>query len=95
MKNAPAVYFSSYPKAFDTLNQDVLLKKLEIYDTRRITNILFKLFLKGRKQYATIRGIKSDQNLTDSVSLQGSVLGLLLFIAFMIFTKQMDTLLCI
>ena len=53
-----------------------------MYGIRGITNKWFKSFLKFRKQYTTIQGIKSDQNSIDYGVPQGSVLGPLLFIIF-------------
>ena len=74
--------FLDLQKAFDTVDHDILLKKLGIYGIRGITNKWFKSFLKFRKQYTTIQGIKSDQNSIDYGVPQGSVLGPLLFIIF-------------
>ena len=74
--------FLDLKKAFDTVNHNIVLKKLEIYGIRGITSKWLKSFLKDRKQHATIQGIKSDQNSTDYSVPQGSVLVLLLFIIF-------------
>ena len=74
--------FLIYKRSFDTVNHEVLPKKLEIYDIRGITKKWFKSFLKDRKQYITIQGIKSDQELIDYGVTQGFVLGPLLFIIF-------------
>ena len=48
--------FLDLQKLFDTINHDILhTTKLEIYDISGITS-----FLKDRKQYTTIQGIKSN-----------------------------------
>ena len=74
--------FLDLQKASDTVNHDIILKKLEIYGIRGITNKWFKSFLKDRKQYTTIQGIKSEPNSIDYGVPQGSALGHLLFIIF-------------
>ena len=43
--------FSDLQKAFDTVNHNILLKKLDIYGIGGITNKWFKLFLKDRKSF--------------------------------------------
>ena len=52
--------FYDLQKVFDTVNHNILLKKLEMYGIRGMTNKWLKSFLKDRKQYTTIQGIKSN-----------------------------------
>ena len=52
--------FYDLQKVFDTVNHNILLKNLEMYGIRGMTNKWLKSFLKDRKQYTTIQGIKSD-----------------------------------
>ena len=40
--------------AFDTVDHDMLIKKLEQYDVRRIAIDCFNSYLKGRKEFDTI-----------------------------------------
>ena len=69
-------------KAFDTVEHDILLSKLEHYGVRGLANERFKSYLSNRKQYVPINGY--DSNLAD-VKFgvpQGSVIGPLLFLIY-------------
>ena len=74
--------FVDLQRAFDTVEHDILLTKLEHYGVRGLVNDWFKSYLSDRKQFVSING--HDSNL---VSLlygvpQGSVLGPLLFLIY-------------
>ena len=71
--------FVDLQKAFDTVEQDIHLSKLEHYG---LANEWFKSYLSNRKQYVPINGY--DSNLADVKCgvPQGSVLGLLLFLIY-------------
>ena len=74
--------FVNLQKAFDTVEHDILLSKLEHYGIHGLANEWFKSYLSNRKQYVSIIGY--DSNLAD-VKLgvpQGSVLGPLLFLIY-------------
>ena len=70
--------FVNLQKAFDTVEHDILLSKLEHYGIRGLANEWFKSYLSNRNQYVSINDY--DSNLAD-VKFgvpQGSVLGPLL-----------------
>ena len=70
--------FVGFEKAFDTVDHYILLKKLEYYGGRIISNEWFASYLSNRKQFVSINVYKS--NLADFKYgvPQGSILGPLL-----------------
>ena len=47
-------------KAFDTLDHDILLRKLQVYGIRGTTLAWFTNYLSGRQQYVALNGISSN-----------------------------------
>ena len=83
-----AALFLDLSKPFDTLNHEVLLKKLERYGIRGICNDWFGDYLSNRSlkvkiQTANNEIIRSDNFDISYGTTQGSCLGPLLFIIFM------------
>ena len=74
--------FIDLKKAFDTVDHSILLKKMDYYGLRGITNNWFKSYLTNRYQYVTINGHKSTHALMRFGVPQGSVLGPLLFLIY-------------
>ena len=74
--------FVDLQKAFDTVEHNILLNKLNHYGIRGIVNNLFKSYLTNRYQYVTINGVKSKQTIIVHGVPQGSVLGPLLFLIY-------------
>ena len=83
-KSSPTIgVFLDLTKAFDMVNFDILLSKLELYGIRGIALKLFKNYLYNRTQYVKIDGIRSKPRHPSTGVPQGTVLGPLLFLLYM------------
>ena len=72
--------FIDLHKAFDTVNYDILLSKLNHYGIRGVTFNWFKSYLSDRTQYTSINNERSEiQNIRYGIP-KGSILGPLLFL---------------
>ena len=74
--------FLDFSKAFDTVDHNILLKKLEYYGIRGVCLDWFKIYLTVRKQYVTYNGIPSSTKLIQYGVPQGSILGPLMFLLY-------------
>lgn len=74
--------FLDFKRAFETIDRDILLKKLEIYGISQNSLKIFKSYLSDRKQQTKFNGFFSTQEGCDIGLPQGSVLSPLLFILY-------------
>ena len=74
--------FVDLQKAFDTVEHDIFLSKLEHYGVRGLANKWFKSYLSNRKQYVSINGYHSNLADVKFGLPQGSVLDPLLFLIY-------------
>ena len=75
--------FIDLQKAFDTVDHEILLKKLSHYDIRGNASSLFKSYLSNRQQFVSVSGVDSACSTIRHGVPQGSVLGPLLFLLYM------------
>ena len=74
--------FVDLQKAFDTVDHQILLAKLNHYGIHGVSNDWFKSYLSNRNQYVSINGYESGLAAINCGVPQGSVLGPLLFLLY-------------
>ena len=74
--------FLDIRKAFDSINHDIMAKKLEHYGFRGHSLTFLNSYLDGRKQYTVVNNCRSDTLPISYGVPQGSVLGPLLFLLY-------------
>ena len=82
-KNISYGIFLDLSKAFDTVDQCILIKKkLEYYGIRGIANDCCQSYLSNKKHFVTIVSVSSEPQLMTCGAPHGSVLGPLLFLLY-------------
>ena len=76
------VIFLDLRKAFDVVNLDLLVTKLQMYGCSSSALLWLKSYLPDRRQCVNITGTLSDTEVLRSAVPQGSVLGPVLFLLF-------------
>ena len=81
-KRATRPIFIDLQKAFDTVDHDILIQKLNHYGIRGVANNWFSSYLQNRSQYVSINGFNSKLEHIHCGVPQGSILGPLLFLIY-------------
>ena len=81
-KETAYTVFLDFAKAFDTVNSNILISKMEHYGIRGVCLNLFKNYLANRQQCTEINGTISDIEITKCGVPQGSILGPILFLIY-------------
>ena len=75
-------YIYIFSKAFDTVNHNILIEKLDYYGIRGVTKDWFTSYLTNRYQYVSLGQTESELLSVSCGVPQGSVLGRLLFLIY-------------
>ena len=74
--------FIDLSKAFDCVDHDILLKKIECYGLRGQCKAILQSYLANRKQFVEFCNTRSSELMVDIGVPQGSILGPLLFLLY-------------
>ena len=80
--NSPLAIFLDMSKAFDTLNHNILVSKLNYYGIKNASLNWFRTYLKNRLQFVQIDQQKSKTMSISQGVPQGTILGPLLFLIY-------------
>ena len=79
ISSTPEAIFIDLSRAFDTLNFDIFIHKLQFYGQSGDSLAIMKSYVTGRMQYVLFNKTKSDLAVITTGIPQGSILGSLLF----------------
>ena len=77
-----ATAFFDFKKAFDTVDHDILLQKIEKYGVIALEHIWFPSYLKNRRRLCRVNGVASSMGEINCGVPQGSCLRPLLFLIY-------------
>ena len=81
-RNYVIVIFIHFKKAFDTVDHEIMLQKLDCYGIRSHANMFTRSYLINRCQFTVANGVQSDIGFFKCGVPQGSVLGPLFFLLY-------------
>ena len=77
-----AILFTDLKNAFDNIDHEILLSKLELYGFKGVSLNLFWDYLSDRTQVTVINNVNSETSFISCGVRQGSILGPLLFLLY-------------
>ena len=81
-RNYSCGIFLDFSKAFDIINHNILIRKLQHYGVRGLALDWFISYLSNRNQVVTVNGVQSELLSVSCGIPQGSVLGPILFLLY-------------